>query len=153
MCNLPVQIEDSEKIVRAIMSPYHFDKKGNLRPGAFRSAPGTDEVSVVRQTQMGSDFCKSKAKEIAVKTANKTYRGLAVLIAARIRTVGAQVIDSQHIYCGHAHISYGFIVPANEPPESETNKKLVELTKGILKSAVYFEDQEPECPTWTGPSL
>ena len=94
MCNLPIEIADSEKVVRAIMSPYHFNNNGHLRPAAFRSEPGTDNVSVIRQTYMGSDFCKAKAKEIAAASPGKTYMGLAVLIASQIRDVGAKVIDS-----------------------------------------------------------
>jgi len=36
------------------MSPYHFNSKtGKLRPAAFRSEPGTDDVSVIRQSYMG----------------------------------------------------------------------------------------------------
>jgi len=66
MCNLPVAVSDCEKIVRAIIYPYHFHKK---RPEwthrAFRPQPGTDRISVIRLTHMGADFCKAEAKKIS----------------------------------------------------------------------------------------
>jgi hypothetical protein len=50
------------------MTPSHV-KEGThkLKPAAFRSKAGIDEVSVIRQTYMGSDFCKAKAQEIATR--------------------------------------------------------------------------------------
>ena len=125
-----------------------------LRPGAFRSEPGTDDVSVIRHTYMGSDFCKDKAKEIANKTIGKTYKGLAVITVEKVRRVGAEVIDSRHVYYGHAHISYGIVAPPpDEPAESQDNKRLLEMTSQILRAASYFEDTDPAAPTWTGPAL
>ena len=152
---MPIEIADSEKIVRAIMSPYHFNQKtGKLRPGAFRSEPGTDEVSVIRQVHKGSDFCKEKALEIASKTAKKTFKGFAVLVAAEIKRVGAQVFDSRRYYCGHAHISYGILAPPpDEPQDSETNKLLLKMTRAVLGIAKYYEDPDPATATWTGPPL
>jgi len=136
------------------MSPYHFNSKGKLRPAAFRSEPGTDDVSVIRNTYMGSDFCKSKAKEIANNTLGKTYKGLAVVSAQQIRRAGAEILDSRQHYCGHAHIAYGIVAPPrDEPQESEANKKLFEMTRGILSAAIYYEDPSPASPTWAGPPL
>jgi hypothetical protein len=57
MCDLPIEIADEEKIVRAIFYRPHIDlQKNRLKPAAFRSLPGIDEVSVIRHTYMGSDF-------------------------------------------------------------------------------------------------
>src|SRR3990172_11119887 len=110
MCNLPVEIADSEKIVRAIMYPSHVDKsKGTLNSRAFRPRPCTDQISVIRQTHMGTDFCRSKGKEIAIKATHSTYVGLAVLTANQIRGVGAEVSDSRQEFCGHAHVGYGIV--------------------------------------------
>jgi hypothetical protein len=154
MQDFPVDVADSENIVRAIMSPYHFNKKGKLRPAAFRSEPGTDDVSVIRHDCMGADFCKSKAQEIANNGSGKTYMGLAVVKALKIRQVGAEVADSRHHYLGHAHISYGMPAPLpDEPQESLTNKRLLEMTTKILTAATYFGDPDPVQPTWTGQAL
>ena len=63
MCEIPIDIDDTEVIVRAIFEPYHV-KKGKLKLQAFKSPAGKDEVSVIRHTYMGTAFCKCKAKEI-----------------------------------------------------------------------------------------
>jgi len=137
------------------MSPYHFNPKtGKLRPSAFRSEPGTDDVSVIRHIHKGSDFCKEKALEIAGKTVNKQFKGFAVLTASKIRGVGAQVSDSRQYYCGHAHISYGFVAPPrDEPQQSTTNMALLKMTRAILDAAKYYEDPDPSVLAWTGPPL
>jgi len=65
MCHLPTEVGDDENIVRAILSPAHVKAgSNNIRHQAFRSRAGTDEVSVIRHSYMGSDFCKQKGKEI-----------------------------------------------------------------------------------------
>ena len=136
------------------MSPYHFDKKGKLRPAAFRAEPGRDDASVIRLAHAdAADFCKRKALEIANNTPGKTYKGLAVLTAEQIRGVGAEVTDSRDVFCGHAHISYGIIVRRNEPQESELNLRLTEMTRRLLKVALYHEDPNPSSASWTGPPL
>ena len=49
MFDLPFEIGDEEKIVRAIMCPSHIKTgKNTLKPAAFRSKAGTDDVSVIR---------------------------------------------------------------------------------------------------------
>lgn len=66
MCELPIEIANAEIIVRGIMCPSHVKKDNvSLKPAAFKSKAGTDDVSVIRHTHMGSDFCKAKAKEVA----------------------------------------------------------------------------------------
>jgi hypothetical protein len=149
MCNLPTDIEDCEDIARAVMSPYHFDRKGNLRAAVFRSAPGTDDVSVIRASFIDSDTCKAKAQTIAGDTPGKSYIGFSVLGAASIRSAGAGIVDSRSQYCGHASIRYGIIVPRNEPAESDLNRRVTELTRKLLKSCVFHRDSAPGSAQWT----
>ena len=154
MCEIPIEVASDERIVRAIMCPDHLNKSGTrLRPSAFRSRPGTDEVSVIRQTHNGSDFCKAKGREIAARSGRR-YTGLAVLIANQVQRAGSEVYDSREEFCGHAHISHGIIQPPpNEPLPPLEN---IELDKrlGILRdSAVYYPDPSPEAERWTGPDL
>src|SRR6266540_3272255 len=100
MCNTPVEIAPTEKIVRAAIYPTHFDKKkGTLTWRLFRPKPD-DQLSVIRAI-LGADFCKAKGREIAkIAGGDRTYRGLAVLTADQIRSVGAEVTDSREIYYG-----------------------------------------------------
>jgi hypothetical protein len=153
VCEIPINVADEEKIVRAIMSPQHLNKDGTkLKPRAFRSRPGADEVSVMRQTHKGSDFCKVKGREIAAST-GRQYSGLAVLLAHQIRHAGSEVHDSREEFCGHAHISHGIIVPENEPLPPQQSMELDRKVEALRESASYYPDPNPEAETWTGPEL
>lgn len=117
MCDLPLEIDNEEHLVRAVLTPFHFKtKKGVdvLQPRVFRSTAGVDEVSVIRVTHKGPDFCKQKGKELtAVPLRN--YCGFLVIKAADIRELQCDITDSREEYCGHAHICHGIIIPENEP--------------------------------------
>ena len=154
MCDLPIEIIDEEKIVRAVMCPSHLKKdKKTLKPAAFRSKAGTDEVSVIRLTHMGSDFCKAKAKEIAGGSAVIEYAGLAVLAAGQIRSSGSAIQDSREEFCGHAHISHGFILQADEPPGSADNLAVTERCRTLITLATYHADPAPDVSGWTGSQI
>jgi hypothetical protein len=153
-CVLPINIDDDEKIVRVIKSTHHLTKdkmtsKVILKPAAFRSQAGTDDVSVIRQTYTGSDFCKAKGKVIAANS----YAGLAVISAADIRSTGSTVHDSRIVYLGHAHISHGVIVQPDEPQTSDLNLRLTERCRALCRAALYHPDPEPLVAAWTGPTL
>jgi hypothetical protein len=148
-CTLPLEISDDEKIVRAIKCPSHIRPgKTTLKPAAFRSKPGFDEVSVIRHTHVGSNFCKKKAKETIDST--NSYNGLAVIMAREIRATTSTVHDSRDEFCGHAHISHGIILPRDEPPESALNHMLTERCRALCKAAAYYPDPRPDAEKWTG---
>ena len=146
---IPVEISNDETIVRGICSPYHL-KKGKIKPQAFSPTPNTDEVSVMRHTYLGSDFCKAKARELINASENKTYKGFAVLSALKIRATGCDVIDSRHVYLGHADIKLGIIATADEPLPAEQLSRLHSLRKALLDCAHYIEDPDPDAEKWTG---
>jgi hypothetical protein len=150
MCNIPVPIEGEEGIVRAINN-FHVSDKGRLKTSAFRPKPGTDDLSVMRHTYLGSDACKTKAKEIVQNNPKVQYKGLAIIFAERVRTAGSDVIDSREgNYCGHAHISHGIIVP---PPNEPANPLLVTRLLALRDSARYCQDPDPLRDTWCGEVL
>ena len=153
MCQIPIEIDDAEQIVRAIKSPPHIDKKNpaKLKPGAFRSKSGTDNVSVIRHDYMGSDFCKAKGKASANPFA--VYVGLASISAAAIRSTGSTVHDSREQFLGHAHISHGLILFPDEPPKSEDNLVIQERCRALCALATFHRDPEPEREDWTGPPI
>jgi hypothetical protein len=155
MCEIPVAIADTEKIVRAIVSPFHVDRKKNkLKTAAFKSRPGTDEVSVVRGMYKGADFCKAKGREIAAASTKGEYVGLAVLLARQVRDAGSEVHDSRNVYCGHAHISHGTIAPPpNEPLPPDQQLALDEKLETLRDAAAFHADPSPEKDGWAGPSL
>jgi hypothetical protein len=151
MCHLPTDIGGDENIVRAIFCPSHV-KLGSteVKHQAFRSRPGTDDVSVIRHSYMGSDFCKQKGKEIEAGWPKNFFVGLSVIRAASIRECESTVHDSREEYCGHAHISHGFIFPPNEPPPSETLLILTDRCKALRDKAVYYPDRDTASHKWTG---
>ncbi len=155
MCDLPTEVADEEIIVRGIMCPSHV-KQGKLaiKAAAFKSRPGTDDVSVIRHSHMGSDFCKSKAKEIANDRA--AYAGLAWISARDIRSAGSKVLDSRSEFCGHAHIEHGIVAPTlppNEPPEGPIFEAITERCQALVKMAKYHPDPQPGEQFWTGPAI
>jgi len=152
MCEIPIDIANEEKIVRAIMDGHLNKDRSKLKPRAFRSRPGADEVSVIRHTYKGSDFCKVKGKEIAAASQNQ-YCGLAVLLASQIRQAGSEVHDSREEFCGHAHISHGIVVPENEPLPAHQNMELDKKLEALRNSALYRRDPDPAADEWTGPEL
>ncbi|MGB9337252.1 MAG: hypothetical protein WCB14_19740 [Candidatus Acidiferrales bacterium] len=127
----------------------HLNDNGKLKTNAFRPKAGTDEVSVMRHDFMGSDGCKTKAREIAATK----YQGLAVLRAREIREVGASVEDSRVYYCGHAHIAFGFVLPIGEPPTSDRSEQLVKKLQALKRAARYCADPNPSGATWTGETI
>ena len=147
---LPNEIDDAERIVRAIKFPYHVNKSGNkLRPSAFRPEHGKSVVSVIRQL-MGNDFCKNKAVELF----DDAYIGLAVIRAGEIRKTGSQVYNAPEDYVGHAHIDHEFPTPPpHEPQESADNERMTLRCKALVDACLFHRDQRPSVPGWAGPPL
>jgi hypothetical protein len=156
-CPIPVQVADGERIVRAICSPYHF-KKNKVDVRAFDPTPGTDEISVSRLEYLGADVCKKRAQLLNDPSQQKKYVGLSVLRTAVIREHGMDVIDSRHVFCGHADIKLGLpalstdFVPG-EPLTPELKLKQRDLGRLLLQSQKYHADPEPDSQHWTGTEL
>ncbi|CAK0770247.1 conserved hypothetical protein [Gammaproteobacteria bacterium] len=149
MRELPIEIDDAEKIVRAIKTPYHVNRQGNLKPSAFRPPPGKTVISVVRQ-MMGNDFCKNKAVEIC----GDAYLGLAVITASTIWAIGSQVYDERGDFIGHAHIDHGFPSPSSHEPQCAVeNERMHTRCKKFADASVFHLDQSPTVPGWSGPQL
>ncbi|QDQ85799.1 hypothetical protein [Paraburkholderia megapolitana] len=151
--DLPLEIDDSETIVRGMCSPYHVSSKGKVKPEAFDPTPDTDEVSVMRHDYMGSDACRERALALEDTAKGKIYRGLAALSAGSIREAGADVVDSRHIFDGHGDIKLGFVVKPGEPLPPEELIRMRALTKALAKAAKYFPDPNPQAAQWTGQAI
>lgn len=135
--------------MRAIKVPSHFDtKKQRLKPAAFRPAPGTSAVSVIRHV-MGSDFCKDKSVEIA----GSQYIGLGCLVAAAARAAGSSVVDAQEDFIGHAHIDHGVLIPNDEPLPAVANERLISRLRMIVAATTFHEDPAPDRPGWAGAQI
>ena len=152
MCNLPIPIDNDERIVRVILCPVHL-KRGKLKAAAFRSRVGTDDLSTIRHSFKGSNFCKHQGVRLGAASGTQQYVGLAVILAESIRAAGSQVADSREVYCGHAHISHGIVLPANDPPSAEDALRLTERCKALIEHTNFFPDQSIDAASWTGPEI
>jgi hypothetical protein len=137
-------VANEETVVRALRECHV--RKGKLRDNVFRPVAGTDEVSVMRHTYMESDSCKAKAKEIAIGDPNNPYVGFAAITVEFVRTVGSEVNDSREEFCGHAHISHGIVLPADEPPDPTLSLRI----RALNGKARLLLDPTPDIETWTG---
>jgi hypothetical protein len=147
MCDIPVEIDDVENIVRAVFS-HHMDRK-NLRKNLFDERQ--DQASVMRHSHLGSDECRRHALEIRPGNPGVSYKGLAVIQARAIRTTGSEVIDSRQVYCGHAHVSTNIEVPpANDPLYSSRKLARDERLRELKNLARYYPDPNPAGEAWSG---
>lgn len=146
--DLPLEIAPDEIIVRAIKTPYHFDKKKKrLKSAAFRPQAERDDVSVMRKRHLGNDGCKNKAVEIAATS----YIGLAALLAEEIVEAKATVVDARDgQFVGHAHIEQGIPSPASG---QTADPDLIERWRALAEAARFYPDGEPQTPGWRGPDI
>jgi hypothetical protein len=148
MCDIPVVVANEETVVRALRE-CHVSRKGKLKDNAFRSMAGIDEVSVMRHTYMKSDSCKAKAKEIASGDPNNPYVGFAAITVESVRSVNSEVTDSREAFCGHAHISHGIIVPADEPLDPGLSLRI----RTLNTKARLLIDPTPDTEAWAGEQI
>jgi hypothetical protein len=147
MCDIPVAVANAETVVRALRE-CHI-RRGKLRDNVFRPMANTDQLSVMRHTHMGSDACKKIAKEISRTDPSNPYVGLAAIGVGTVRELGSEVTDSREVYCGHADISHGFVVPAGEPLEPAQSLHIRNLTD----RARLLLDPAPAATAWTGEQI
>ena len=148
----PRNVADGESIVRVILHPYHFDKKLRLKPQAFESPPGKDEVSVIRLDFADATFCKRWGKNRVAVDGVKEYRGLAVVRADSIRKIESQVVATPLDDCpAHADIRHGYTRPQqDEPGTPKEIEKLRTRLKDLLKHVTYYPDPDVSADDWTG---
>jgi hypothetical protein len=136
-CDIPSHVDDDEDVFRIVKRPAHLKKRSGdevLKIALFKSKPGTDDVSVMRELHMGRETCCVKALE----TAKEYYAGYAIVKTSSVRSAGSQVLDSRSEFCGHAHILHGVIFQPNEPPPPEVLDRLNARLDTILKSTRFY---------------
>lgn len=141
-----------EVIARGICSPYHL-KRGKVIANAYWPPYDSDEVSVMRTSWIGADACKRHAKDLENPDEDKVYRGLAILSALQVRQSGARLVDTSHVFQGHADIRHGIVPRRGEPLPPEQLKTLRDRAKALATLANYFPDPDPAAEDWTGPDL
>lgn len=145
-------VDDSEVIIRAALSPYHV-KKGVLHRNVFDAPPEKDEVSVSRHPFISYSFAKIYCKLLVqrkTKDNAKLYKGLVVIQAKSVRVCGSNVVDSRAEYLGHGDVVHGIVKPPKGMKMNPVDRKrLDDKLDGLLKAANYYEDQFPNDFLWT----
>lgn len=154
MCGeIPVEVSDDERIARAVMVPAHFDeKKRKLKRAAFKPAPGTNLLSVIRANFLTGAECKAKAKAAANERA--TYIGFARIIAKHVRETGVEVVDAREDFMGHAHFVYDITPPPRgEPLPPDVAQKLDLQLSALANCAEFLPDPDVASADWKGSAL
>lgn len=149
---IPKKVSGDEVAVRAIMTPYHFNKNGKkLHRRAFASPPEVDEVSVSRAPYVSLTIAKMYAKTFVERrsgNSKKFFMGLAFVDVSKVRQNSSDVVDSRGEYLGHGDIVHGIVVPKGEPLPPELQLALDKKLDGILKAAQYLPDPNPRSAVW-----
>lgn len=150
---IPLHIENSENIIRSIFSPINLNKKKNtLLANTFRPPPDLDEISVNRLDFTSLNFCKKVSKKIEQPEKERSYFGLALLTAQKIRSSNSDIIYTPKSGTGeiynpfHSDIKIGYIPQRGIPLPAEFMEKVQALTG----SAKLFIDPDPTSETWDG---
>ena len=145
-CDIPEELADSECLARALLKGQHIKKDlSSLRWQAFRPKAGDDELSVMRASHLSSTECKQRAKEIGT---GENYVGFACLLASEVKETGSTPADSRWVYCGHAHIAHGFVIPAGDPPPAHVLERLEARCSALKELARVRLDPDPKANTW-----
>lgn len=147
-----ISVPRARTVVRFVKTPYHLNgNKTRLRPGAFRPPAGSDEVSVVQQNFRGDDYCKQMAVH---EVPDENYHGLASGVVGSILDAGAKaVVDSPHVFPGHADIIAPHASAKDEPLSAEKTQELDTFVEALVKHFFYYPDPDKPSPGWTGPAL
>lgn len=152
---LPRSIYREEIVVRAIFSPFHVDKLNKLKIEAFDPTPGTDEISVMRSSFIGSHRCKQRAQLSESPTHKKVFKGFAVLEVKSLQAMNLSVHDSRKgAFVGHAHIATGEPVLQKGMPRSpEQLERRKALNGCLIRLSKYCPDPLGSKVRWEGAPL
>lgn len=147
--DIPSEIVDSEKIVRAVYSPVNLDKKRRRLNNNFYKPPNdSDEVSVNRLDYTTFHFLKELALRFENTESRRNYFGFAELNASTIRSVDFDVVYSPIIKpvenLFHSDIKTEYLVERGVPIPAEIKSKMLKLSK----KAILIEDGNPSEMNW-----
>ena len=151
---IPSEVDDNERIVRAIYSPINLTKNlKKLNNGFYKPQVGRDDISVNRLEFTTELFLK----KLAIKFENKEYRrnyfGFSLLEAFEIRQFKFDIVSSplkepiENPF--HGDIKIGYLVQRGVELPSEISFQIRKMT---LKSRFYI-DPNPNVDNWNGEKL
>nr|WP_319401014.1 hypothetical protein [uncultured Carboxylicivirga sp.] len=150
--SIPNEIDNTERIVRFIYSPFHLNKKKNkVIAGAYKTPLGMDEVSVNRFNYTNANFCKKHGKK-GQDLPSKTFFGLSMLNAHEIKETESEVVytpilEKERKNPFHSDIKIGFTpIVKGEPFPAEFQQKIHQMAK---TSRLYI-DENLDSDNWEG---
>jgi len=149
---IPPEVSPTERLLRFIMSPLHFNKNGELRSNAFNPTVDSNEISVTRLDYSSIEECKSlahKMDKIDSGRAMRSYSGFCLLNKSIAMDCGAKdvVWTPKKENPAHADILLEEIrVKTNGPIPA----KIQMVVDSLRDKSIYFKDPNPQSERWMG---
>lgn len=160
MCNLfsrliiPKNVDESERLVRFLLSPMHFKKDNTLRSNVYNPTRGTSEVSMTRLEYSTANKCKKLAKKIANNASkpNKqhTYMGFGLITKNVALNCGASDVVKDSICGNRAHAE--LILPGTKENVAIASR-LQYVQDQLVSNTKVFIDASPQSSRWDGDVL
>jgi hypothetical protein len=142
-------IDESEEIVRVLLSPIHINKIDEIKPYAFQPPANSEDISVNRLTYTTLDICKKQG--LVMQNERNSFWGLGIMTAQYIKQVGFDIVYSpiqnhpQYIdNLAHADIKIGYVKKEGEPLPVDITMKIKEL----IKLTQLKKDPNPTLEVW-----
>lgn len=145
---IPVEIDNSEEIVRVLIDPIHINKNKEVKPYAFQPPKNSEDISVNRLLYSSLDMCKKQG--LNMQKDNKLFWGLGIVKASIIRDIGFSIDYTPDILndnLAHSDIKIGEIKIENEPLSPNTTLKI----KQLISKLNILTDPCPKETYWTRP--
>ena len=142
-------INESEEIVRVLLSPIHINKSDEIKPYAFQPPANSQDISVNRRDYTTLDICKKQG--LIMQNERNLFWGLGIVTVQNIKQVGFDIeyspIQNHPQYAdnlAHADIKIGYIKQEGEPLPIDITLKIKEL----IRLTQLEKDPNPALEIW-----
>jgi hypothetical protein len=146
---IPQTIDESEEIVRVLLSPIHINKSDEIKPYAFQPPANSEDISVNRLSYTTLYICKKQG--LIMQNDRNSFWGLGIMKAQNIKQVGFDIeyspIQNHPQYAdnlAHADIKIGYIKQEGEPLPIDITLKIKEL----IRLTQLEKDPNPTLEIW-----
>ncbi|MCU0471482.1 MAG: hypothetical protein MUF58_23150 [Arcicella sp.] len=146
---IPQTIDESEEIVRVLLSPIHINKTAEIKPYAFQPPANSEDISVNRLFYTTLDICKKQG--LIMQNDRNLFWGLGIASVKNIKQVGFDIayspIQNHPKYAdnlSHSDIKIGYIKQEGEPLPIDITLKIKEL----IRLTQLEKDPNPTLEVW-----
>jgi hypothetical protein len=147
---IPQTINESEEIVRVLLSPIHINKSDEIKPYAFQPPANSQDISVNRRDYTTLDICKKQG--LIMQNERNLFWGLGIVSVKNIKQVGFNIeyspIQNHSQYVdnlAHADIKIGYVKQEGEPLPIDITLKIKEL----IRLTQLEKDPNPALEIWS----